>query len=541
MYVDDSRRTLATHRRPHAQRLTAPFPATRHPLEDWLDRPAVRRVLRWLSTRGGDGRTRFEAICANFDNRELRGFDRIHYGFFNLLIEFGLRHARLDREVMKKNLFHHPPTVKALALTARSIARYGLTTPQRFTAPLFVVWNLTQACNLTCRHCYQDAQHKPLGDELTTAQKLNAVDQMADNFVPFVAFAGGEPLVSPDLWPVLERCRERGLHVTVATNGTLLTPSNCERLRDAGVKYVEVSLDSPDPAQHDTFRGVPGAWRHTTQGIRNAVAAGIRTGMACCFTRDTVTRADEMVQLAIDLGCKTFAFFNFIPVGRGRAMLREDLTPQQREGLLHLLQQRFTEGQINVISTAPQFGRACIAYGAPDGVFATGHAGGGRGGKAMVLARYLGGCGAGRCYCCIQPTGVVTPCVYIPKPVVGDLRRQSLAEIWENELFRTLSDRDDYGDHCGVCDYRRYCGGCRARALSYTGDIQAGDPGCIYNQAMWDELARSVGDGRDVALPAETPLAPAVGPAKAVEPLFPCSEAPDELRRLIHLQHDREA
>ena len=70
---------------------------------------------------------------------------------------------------------------------------------------------------------------------------------MGEEFVPFVAFAGGEPLVAPDLWKVLERCRLRGLHVTLATNGTLLTPEMCARLKTANVKYIEVSLDSIDP------------------------------------------------------------------------------------------------------------------------------------------------------------------------------------------------------------------------------------------------------------------------------------------------------
>lgn len=106
----------------------------------------------------------------------------------------------------------------------------------------------------------------------------------------------------------------------------------------------------------------------------------------------------------------------------------------------------------------------------------------------MVLARYIGGCGAGRCYCSIQPNGVICPCVYLPSKEVGNVRQQRFAEIWRNALFDTLSDREDRGDHCGVCTYRNYCGGCRARSVSYTGDIQAGDPGCIYNAHEWVEL-----------------------------------------------------
>ena len=488
MYAGDTQRRVVTHARPQTQRLTAPIAHGHHMLEDVLAHPITRRFLGWLARADGDGVSRFERICRDFDDPSLRGSRRLRAFLPNLLISAGLKRAKLDRETMKKNLFHHQPTVKALALTAKSVARYGLTQPQRFVAPLFVVWNVTQACNLTCRHCYQDAAHKPLADELTTAEKLAVIDQLAQEYVPFLAFAGGEPLVTKDFWAVLEHCKKRGIHTTIATNGTLLSPENCARLAACGVKYVEVSLDSLDPAQHDLFRGLPGAWERSVQGIRNSVASGVRTGMATCFTRDTVEHAEDMVRFAIELGCKTFAFFNFIPVGRGRAMAHEDLTPSQRELLLRMLQRQLAEGKINIISTAPQFSRSCIAYGPQEGIFATGHAGGGRGRKTMVLARYIGGCGAGRCYCCIQPDGSVTPCVYLPAPIVGSLRQQALREIWENPLFATLSDREDRGDHCGVCDYRIYCGGCRARAWAYHDDLQAGDPGCLFNHHQWQEL-----------------------------------------------------
>ena len=231
------------------------------------------------------------------------------------------------------------------------------------------------------------------------------------------------------------------------------------------------------------------------QGIRNSVVAGIRTGMACCFTRYTAHTVDDVVEFAIDLGCHTFSHFNFIPVGRGREIIDEDMTPGQRELLLRKLHRHLVEGKITVVSTAPQFGRSCIIYGPEEGLFATGHAGRGPGKRTMVLSRYIGGCGTGRCYCAVQPNGVITPCVYVPSEKVGDIRRQKLAQIWNNPLFATLADREDRGDHCGVCDYRHYCGGCRARAFAYTGDIQAGDPGCIYNYHQWQELTENGGEG----------------------------------------------
>jgi radical SAM protein with 4Fe4S-binding SPASM domain len=491
MYLGKSNSRIMTHTRPQVGRLTAPLPESHHILEDILANSVTRKVLGWMTQRDSDGKCFFMRLCENYDNPQADFWKRLKWSVPNRIIDLGLWKAKLDKETMKQRLFHHPPTVTALTLTAKSIAAYGLTVPQRYAAPMFPVWNITQACNLTCQHCYQNAHKRPDADELTTDEKLNLIDQMGEEFVPFVAFAGGEPLVAPDLWKVLERCRLRGIHVTLATNGTLLTPEMCARLKAANVKYIEVSLDSIDPEVHDAFRGQPKCWERTVQGIRNSVASGIKTGMATCFTRHTAYKVNDTIKFALDLGCKTFSHFNFIPVGRGKEIMQEDLTPGQRDLMLRRLQEHLTEGKITVVSTAPQFGRACIAYGPEEGLFATGHAGRGPGKKTMVLSRYIGGCGTGRCYCAIQPNGIITPCVYIADIKVGDIRKNSFHDIWNNELFDTLSDREDRGDHCGVCTYRSYCGGCRARALAYTGDIQAGDPGCIYNQHEWQELSAS--------------------------------------------------
>ncbi|MCZ2078141.1 MAG: radical SAM protein [Bryobacterales bacterium] len=472
----------------------APLKTTvHHMLEGVLAWPVTRRVLGAITRLDDKETCLFERMCENYNRPALARSDQVKWRLPGFLIDYGLRRAKLDKNLMTEKLFHHQPTVRALALACRSIAKYGLSAPQRFAAPLMVVWNLTQACNLRCRHCYQDATPKPAPDELTPTEKLEVIGRMGAAGVPFLAIAGGEPLVSKDLWPVLDEARKRRIHVSLATNGTLLTKENVARLVEAGVKYVEVSVDSAIPEEHDSFRGQPGAWQRSIEGIRTCVASGMRTGMATCLTRCTVAKVDEIVEFAISLGCRTFSHFNFIPVGRGRGIAKADLTPSQREWLMRKLVDHLQDGRINIISTAPQFGHACVAYAPSDGLFATGHAGSGKGAQTMVLAKYVGGCGAGRCYCGIQPNGDVTPCVYIPALKVGNLRRHSFADVWESALFGILSDRSRRQDHCARCTGRAYCGGCRARAFAYLDDIQAGDPGCVQNRGLWDDLVISEG------------------------------------------------
>jgi len=475
--------------RPPVPKVSSPPSIEHHKFEDYLASPYMEKFLGLLTRRNGDGRCYLEEVFETYDRPDLSLWQRVKFAVPHRAIELFRTRSGVNKEVLKTKVLHHRPTARALVNTARSIAKFGLTMPQRFYAPLIVVWNYTQACNLTCKHCYQEAGHKPLASELSTEQKLNLVDQLADEYVPFLAIAGGEPLVTKDIWKVLERAQQRGVHTTIATNGTLLTKETCQRLADSGVKYVEVSLDSVLPEEHDRFRGLPGAWKRTVAGIRNVASTpGLRAGLAMCVTRLNYHHAEAMINLAQDLGCTTFVHFNFIPVGRGRELATMDITPRERELLLQLLNRHLQEGKISIMSTAPQFGRACILYGPLDGLMATAHAGKGKGRQAKVLSRYIGGCGAGRCYCCVEPEGKVTPCVYMSSEVIGDLKRQSLMEIWQDPRFDIYSHREDRGDHCAVCDYRAYCGGCRARALSYLEDATGGDPGCVYNQHAWDEV-----------------------------------------------------
>jgi radical SAM protein with 4Fe4S-binding SPASM domain len=489
-----------------------------HPLEDWLR----RRLVRWLLGKLAAERpvrdfparwatTPLERIIHSYRNPTVPLRRRIGYWLVHRFID--RMRGGVDAETVRKRLAGHVPTVRGLVIVARSLAEFGLTVPQRFTAPLFAVWNFTNRCNLACRHCYQDSERRPLADELGRDEKFALVDQLGAMHLPMLALSGGEPTISPDLVPAVRRAVTWGMHTTIATNGTTMTPRLAERLADAGLRYVEISLDSVDPGRHDAFRGMPGMWQRAVRGARTVVATeGLRLGIAMCVHQGNVHEVREMIRFAEDLGASCFAHFNFIPVGRGLRMVSGDITPRQREELLAVLSEKMQEGGIGVISTAPQLGRVCLA-GSPveGGRTACSHAGSGSGAKARVVAKYLGGCGAGRTYVCLEPNGDVTPCVYLPHRVMGNVREKPVAEIFRRSVFwEILNDRDRRLHHCEVCAFRNYCGGCRARADAYYGQLHAGDPGCIFNEKHWDRL---VAEGVAVApadgVPAaETQLTP---------------------------------
>ncbi len=461
-----------------------------HPLEKWLP----TRPMRWLLdriSRDGDGDTPLERIIRSYRNPNAPRWQRIKYWPVHRFID--RMRGSVDVETFRQRLAEHGPTLRGLVIVARSIARFGLTTPQKFTAPLFAVWNLTNRCNLSCRHCYQSSEHKALADELTARERLDVVDALGRAYVPMLALAGGEPTICPDLLAVLRRAASHGMHTTIATNGVTMTEKLAGELTGAGTRYVEISLDSVDPARHDAFRGVPGMWDRAVRGARVVAATeGLRLGIAMCVHQGNYHEVREMIEFAISLGAGCFAHFNFIPVGRGLRMVSGDISPSQREQLLTMLNEYMQSGRIGVVSTAPQLGRVCLTQTPEaDGRTTCSHAGSGSGVKARVVAKYLGGCGAGRTYVCIEPNGDMTPCVYLPHRVMGNLREGSVEEIFRRGYYDLLNDRSDRLHHCGECDFANFCGGCRARSDAYFARLDAGDPGCVHNAAQWDELVDS--------------------------------------------------
>ena len=451
-----------------------------------------RHVFSLFSKKDKNGKSVLEDTFTLYDQengylpplRKLRVFP--FYLFFEIgRVVFGQTKKDVERELSSRTF------QKGISLVMRSVADYGLTSPQKFIAPPVVVWNFTNSCNLKCKHCYQSAGKK-LPDELSLPKRLNIIDQLAAEDVFSIAFSGGESLMDKDIWPVIEKAKKEAMYVSIATNGTLITLEVAKRLSDAGVDYVEISVDSVDPKKHDEFRGVPGAWERTIKGIENIVAQdSINVGLAPTITKMNFDELEDLIKLAVRLRVNKFFVFNFIPVGEGKNLIDLDLTPKMREKMLNILYDYYIKKGIVTLSTCPQYARVCMTNS--KGTFSpTSHYTVNRGEKTHLIAKFIGGCGAGRAYCAIQPNGIVTPCVYIPI-AVGDLKKQSFKKIWATSpVLKEFRTREDLKGHCGVCEYRSVCGGCRARAYAYFGDYKAPDPGCINNENAFLQLKKEI-------------------------------------------------
>ncbi len=451
-----------------------------HPLyEGYLRNPFIRKVLKFLAT-GPNGQTPLENIFYSYRNHSAKFIHKIKYAPLHKAIDCGVRKAGCSQDMICEKIFHRQWAVRVLVNTARSIGAYGLTEPQSFSAPLTAVWNITNRCNLACKHCYLDSGVRA-EDELSRPEKITIVDQLSENYVPILVFAGGEPFLDPDFWAVLERSQEKRIYCMVTTNGTLLTPENCRRLVDFGVDYVEVSLDSPDPGVHDEFRRSKGSWERSVQGIRNAVQTpGLECGIATCFIKDTVAQAEKMLSLAISLGATRFLHFNFLPNGRAALMADQELDSNQQEELMALLGKTLDDGRIEVWSTAPQYGRIFLNVLDFERGSGFNHADSRKWKQANIFSKYMGGCGAGRRFCAIQPDGSVSPCVSMPQNIMGNLRVSRFSAIWNPPTQTFKEDRNDKGSPS--------CRGCRAHDENIKEDPQSPDLECPYSTLLFSRM-----------------------------------------------------
>lgn len=450
-----------------------------------LSNPVSRYIIKALLKEveiQGEKRPLLDIALAYFAGvlRDLPPAARFVSELFSAWMELSLALLKTD-DKFARELLADPPTRRGVLLVFKSIAANGLGKPMIFEAPFFIVWNFTNMCNLRCAHCYQRADGKLLERELKLPEKLKLVEELDKMFVCGVALSGGEPTIHPDFFTIMSEIARRGMYPAVATNGIALAdPHFVRKMKKIGIRYVEISLDHSKPEVHDKFRGVIGAWEKTVRGIQNCVKEGLFTAIATTVTKLNLDDVENMLDLAEDLGVRRIVFFNFIPVGRGRDNYKLDLTPEEREEFMKLICRESRRRKIEIVTTAPQYGRVVLQETQGELAAPTHFTPALKLGIYKAAIEFIGGCGAGRVYCAVEPDGTVTPCVFMPIPR-GNIRSESFYKIWrEDELMNKLRDRRNLTGICNRCKYRDICGGCRARAFAYFGDPLADDPGCIY-------------------------------------------------------------
>jgi len=458
-------------------------------VERWLGNPLARKVLKFCTKRDGCGR-RIDLVLRRYigQNPEMCFRCRAACRIINFILNKFAGRMGIEKNVIEENLKDFMFR-KGLGSVLEGLAEFGPAKPFTSYSPFLIVWNYTNACNLRCKHCYQRAG-KQTPDELTTKEVMDAIDRMGKMGVAYIALSGGEPLIRKDFFEAARRMQKNEIAFSIATNGTLLTKENVKKLEEVGCRYIQISLDGATAKTHDWLRG-KGAFDKAMTGIKNAVESKITVGLATTVTSENVKEVPKIIDLAEKVGADIWMHYNFIPAGRGEDIVRMDIEPDERERLLKYLSERTKRSKIKLLSTAPQYGRVSVQCDGSGSMSNFDIFSQQEGSNVKFLADFVGGCGEGRLYIALQPNGDITPCVFMPKIVIGNVRKDDLEAVWKSsEVLKKARDRTKFGGHCCVCEFRNLCGGCRARAYGYFGDVTACDPGCIYNKKEWVEIKK---------------------------------------------------
>jgi len=374
-----------------------------------------------------------------------------------------------------------------------------------YPAPRLIFWETTAGCNLACIHCRRiTVADQLLPQDLTTAEACDLIDQVAAFGRPIFVLSGGEPLFRPDIFDIARHATDAGLIVALATNGTLIDADVARKIKASGVKRVSVSFDGADAATHDIFRG-PGAFAAAMRGIDHLREVGLPFQINTTVARHNAHQMPETLALAKGIGAVALHLFLLVPVGCGVEIAPDQqILPDEYERVLNWMYDAEMAGGIELKATcAPHYFRVTRQRQAEErrngvvrerpsslhrqqygGNTATGgHSGGHPGGHPSMHAMTKG-CLAGTGVTFISHRGEVFPCGYLPVEA-GHIRRQGFQDIWENSpLFAELRDVDLLGGKCGVCEFKKLCSGCRARAYGMTGDYLAEEPFCTYEPRL---------------------------------------------------------
>ncbi len=203
-------------------------------------------------------------------------------------------------------------------------------------APVILIWETTQACDLVCRHCRASAQPHRHPLELATDEARRLIDEAAEMGTRLFVFTGGDPLKRPDLNVLIRHAAHRGLHPSVTPSATpLLTAERIRAMAEAGAEAIALSLDGDEAALHDAFRGWSGSFARTLEAARAVREAGLRLQINTTVTRLNWRRLDRIARLVAELGAGRWSVFFLVPTGRGATL--EPLDAAEHEAVYRWL------------------------------------------------------------------------------------------------------------------------------------------------------------------------------------------------------------
>ncbi len=304
-------------------------------------------------------------------------------------------------------------------------------------APLRADLALTYGCSNDCGHCYSAGERQ--GPLLGEEQWEHIIAKLRSLGIPYLCFTGGEPTLYPGLARLVARASGEGLLTGLLTNGRRLSDRSFARaLREAGLEYVQVTLESCDARVHDAMVGRR-AWQETVAGIRHCADLGMYVVTNTTITPMSIDSAEETAGFAVSLGARTVAANTLIRTGKVRRDALEAVSFASLEAVLEAMARRARGGGARFLWYSPtpycRFNPLTLDLGASR-------------------------CSAASGSMAVDPEGRVLPCQSFFVPA-GSILDDDWDGIWNGPVMRAVRQWRSGRPECEGCPDLDLCrGGC---------------------------------------------------------------------------------
>lgn len=331
-------------------------------------------------------------------------------------------------------------------------------------------WHITDRCDQRCKHCYIFSGEGQKALRSMTWQEIqdtfwNCLDfcQVYDR-LPYFYITGGDPILHPDFWRLLELMKEHAIPFTIMGNPFHLDDEVCRRLKECGCQKYQLSLDGLRET-HDWFRK-PGSFDCTLEKIGCINRAGIRSVVMTTVSARNRAEVPGLIDAVVAAGVNVFSFSRYVPTG---GEVDTSMTPLEYRDLLAECDRKFKEYEAAGCQTYfSKKDHLWTLYEYETGAFQIP--------PDAVKGMIYGGCNCGNCHITILPTGEVYACRRVAESRVGSVFEDRLADLWVTAM-------EEYRDYrrfgkCARCELLAWCRGCPAVAKGTGGDFYAADPQC---------------------------------------------------------------
>jgi len=306
------------------------------------------------------------------------------------------------------------------------------------SAPFRVDLALTYDCNNRCVHCYSSSPRKK-SRELRAKEWKNVIDKLYDVGVPNILFTGGEPTLYEHLIELVRYAEKKGIVTGLVTNGRKLSDADfANRLAEAGLDYVQVTLESHIPEIHEKITRVSGSWKETVEGIKNVLKAGIYVDVNTTLNKWNINHVEDFVVFLHSLGVKNVSANRLIYSGMA-LQVRDWFEPsfeETRKALEDLLEKTY------------EYGMKFTWYGVTRYCEL----------NPLELGLGLKFCSACSITIAIEPDGTVLPCqsYFVP---LGNILKDKWDKIWHHKICDYIRKRKFADPLCQKCPFYDSCGG----------------------------------------------------------------------------------